>query len=105
MRVVAKRTINAYRECYPDADEKLRSWVSLIEEHDFEHLAALKDIFNRVDHIKGDIVVFKRIKGNKYRLICGMDYRRQRVFVKWFGPHKEYDKINPLEVKHVYPPC
>jgi mRNA interferase HigB len=25
--------------------------------------------------------------------------------VKWFGRHKDYDKINPGEVEHEYPPC
>lgn len=39
------------------------------------------------------------------RLIAHFDFNRQAAFVKWFGRHKDYDKIDPSEVKHDYPPC
>lgn len=104
MRVIASRTIKAYRECYPEADGALKSWVAIIKGNDFKHFSALRRVFPSADLIKGDVVVFN-IKGNKYRLVCGVDFFRQKVFVKWFGTHKAYDKINPSEVKHVYPPC
>lgn len=104
MRVVAKKTINAYRECYPEADESLRAWVALIEGQEFKHFVELKATFNSADLIEDNIVVFN-IKGNHFRLIAYVDFRRQAAFVKWFGRHKDYNKINPSEVKHEYPPC
>lgn len=102
--MIATKTINAYIECYPEADAPLRAWKALIESRDYQNFPDLKENFH-VDLIAGDVVVFKKIRGNKFRLICGIDFKRQRVFVKWFGTHKEYDKIKPLEVKHEYPPC
>jgi mRNA interferase HigB len=45
------------------------------------------------------------IKGNRYRLIAAVNFNSQIVFVKWFGTHKDYNKINPSEVKYEYPPC
>jgi mRNA interferase HigB len=45
----------------------------------------------------GDRVVFD-IGGNKYRLVVFIDYDRQRVYVKWLGTHREYDRINVAEV-------
>ncbi|MCF8034154.1 MAG: type II toxin-antitoxin system HigB family toxin [Desulfarculaceae bacterium] len=104
MRVIATKTINAYRGCYPGADEPLKSWKRLIESREYLNLADLRANFH-VELIKGDIYVFKKIKGNNYRLVCGIDFVRQRVFIKWFGTHKEYDKIKPAEVKYEYPPC
>jgi mRNA interferase HigB len=104
MRVIATRTINAYRKCYPDADEPLRAWVALMESRNFKHLPDLQTLFPTADLIAGDRVVFN-IKGNNYRLIAGIDFNRQVVFIKWFGRHKDYDKINPSEVQHEYPPC
>lgn len=104
MRVVATKTINAYRKCYPEADEALRAWVALIESREFKHFAELRSVFGSADLVGGDIVVFN-IKGNHFRLIAGIDFVRQIAFVKWFGRHKDYDTINPMEVKHEYPPC
>ncbi len=104
MRVVAKKTINAYRKCYPEADEQLRAWVVTMEELDFRHFADLKATFNSADLIKDNRVVFN-IRGNHFRLIVHIDFIRKVAFIKWFGRHKAYEKIDPSEVKHEYPPC
>lgn len=104
MRVIATKTINAYRQCHPEADEALRSWMEFMKKGNFKHFAELREVFGSADLVADDVVVFN-IKGNHFRLIAGLDYSRQCVFVKWFGRHKEYNKINPSEVKHEYPPC
>ena len=104
MRVIAKKTINAYRECYPEADGALKVWVSLIESKDYKHFPDLKSTFQAADLIQNDRVVFN-IKGNHYRLVAAVDYEHSVVFIKWFGKHKDYDNIQPSEVKHEYPPC
>lgn len=102
MRVIAAKTLNAYRERYPEASAQLLAWKSLIESRDFKHLEDLKSIFGSADSIKMDRVVFN-IKGNHFRLVAGVDFGRRCVFVKWFGTHKEYDKINPAEVVYADP--
>ncbi|WP_407944431.1 type II toxin-antitoxin system HigB family toxin [Maridesulfovibrio sp.] len=75
-----------------------------MRKHTFNHFMELKDVFRSADLIADGIIVFN-IKGNNFRLIVNVDFTRQQAYVKWFGRHKEYDKINPLEVKHEYPPC
>jgi mRNA interferase HigB len=104
MRVIATKTINAYRECYPEANGQLKAWVAFIKKHKFQHISELQAVLGSADFVKPDRVVFN-IKGNHFRLITAIDFRRQAVFVKWFGRHKDYDKINPSEVQHEYPPC
>ena len=104
MRVIAKKAINAYRICYPDADGALKAWVSLIENKSFKHFPELKEIFQTADLIKNDRIVFN-IRGNHYRLIAAVDFKFDVVYIKWFGKHKDYDKIELSEVKHEYPPC
>ena len=44
-------------------------------------------------------VVFN-IKGNDYRLVAAVDYRRQVVFIKWLGSHAAYDKIDVKTVRY-----
>jgi hypothetical protein len=70
----------------------------------FHNIHFNKEIFQTADLIKQDRVVFN-IKGNHYRLIAAVDFKFNVVYIKWFGKHKDYDKIEPSEVKHEYPPC
>ena len=44
-------------------------------------------------------VVFN-IKGNDYRLVVAINYRRQIVFIKWLGTHADYDKIDVKTVRY-----
>ena len=104
MRIIATKTINAYRECYPEADDALRSWVALIKGNEFKHFPDLQNMFPGADFVAPDRVIFN-IKGNHFRLISAFDFERQIAFVKWFGRHKDYNKIEPSEVQHEYPPC
>ena len=46
-----------------------------------------------------DRVVFN-IKGNDYRLVVAINYRRQIVFIKWLGAHADYDKIDVKTVTY-----
>ena len=43
-------------------------------------------------------VIFN-IKGNDYRLIVSINFRTEAAYVIWFGPHKEYDKIDSSTVE------
>lgn len=102
MRVIAKRTINLWREKYPKASGALQAWVEIIQSRDFKHFPDLKSAFGSADLVKKDRVVFN-IMGNHFRLIAGVDFQRQAVFSVWFGTHREYDKINPAEVAYEHP--
>jgi mRNA interferase HigB len=51
------------------------------------------------DIVGNERVVFN-IKGNTYRLVVAINYAAKIVFIKFFGTHAEYDKINVAEVHH-----
>ncbi|MEM6633627.1 MAG: type II toxin-antitoxin system HigB family toxin [Bacteroidota bacterium] len=44
-------------------------------------------------------IVFN-IGGNKYRMICGYKFGKNRVvlYIRFIGTHEAYDNINPCEV-------
>lgn len=44
-------------------------------------------------------VVFN-VKGNAYRLVAAVDYRRAIVFIKWLGTHKDYDAIDVRTIQY-----
>jgi len=57
----------------------------------------IKRDYASASFLRDNRVVFN-IKGNDYRLIVHIDYKRKIVRVKFIGTHSEYDKINAQEI-------
>ena len=58
MRVITTKTINAYRECYPEADGQLKAWVALMEGNEFKHFPDLRNMFGSADFVQPDRAIF-----------------------------------------------
>jgi len=56
-----------------------------------------KTRYPKASILTGNRVVFD-IKGNSYRLIVAIFYPARIVYVKFFGTHAEYDKVDALQV-------
>ena len=93
MRIIATSTLNAYAEKYPSAKESLRAWKQVCEERSWQSHQELKAAIPSASIIKGKRVVFN-IAGNSFRLVADVEYRFQIVYFIWFGPHKDYDKLD-----------
>lgn len=97
MRVFNTPQIEKAYKKYTDAIGPLQNWYQEVEGADWDTPAKLKARYPNASIIRGDLVVFN-IKGNRYRLVARINFRRQLVFVKFFDTHKEYDRINVEEV-------
>ena len=63
---------------------------------DWSNPNEIKEMY-RSASIIGDTKVVFNIAGNKYRLIVTINYYA-KIFVKFIGTHKQYDKINIEEL-------
>ena len=61
--------------------------------------AQVKVQFPKASIIANNRVVFD-IAGNRYRLIVSMNYKFQSAYIKFFGTHAEYDRIDAAGVDH-----
>lgn len=57
----------------------------------------IKKTYSAASFLADNRVVFN-IKGNDFRLIVHIDYKRKIVRVKFIGTHSQYDKINAEEI-------
>jgi hypothetical protein len=48
--------------------------------------------------IVGDERVVFNVRGNNYRLVVAINYPARIVYIKFFGTHAEYDKIDVAKV-------
>lgn len=77
----------------------LDSWFQEVKGAIWKSSADIKASYAHASIIGPDRVVFN-IKGNSYRLVVAVDYKRGIVFIKWLGTHKEYDAIDVRAIQY-----
>ena len=94
MNIIATRTIREYQKDFPDAATALDAWLEVVSKAHWENLNEVSQTYASADQV-GSCLVFN-IRGNNYRLICGVSYANEWVngtlFIKHFLTHAEYDK-------------
>ena len=99
MVVISKAILREFAELYPDADVALTKWYREVKAVDWRNFNELKSTFNTADAVGNDRYVFD-IKGNQFRLIALIIFRKRTVFILFIGTHKEYDKINASTIQY-----
>jgi mRNA interferase HigB len=97
MVIIKQKTLHNYCLKYPDAKVAIAEWAEKTETSDWAHFMEIKSMFNSVDFVGDNRYVFN-IKGNQYRMVVMMFFSVRTVYVRWFGTHKEYEKINVAEI-------
>jgi mRNA interferase HigB len=105
VRIIARKTLRDFVESLRGSkDHKavksaLDAWFHEAQSSDWNTPADVTRAYANASIVGSDRVVFN-IKGNAYRLVVAVDYRRQIVFIKWLGTHAQYDKIDVRKVKY-----
>ena len=105
MRVIARRTLQQFAsrlEGHKDhraVKSALEAWFAEVSKSTWTNSREVKQLYATASILNADRIVFN-IKGNDYRLVVAVDYRKAIVWIKWVGSHREYDKIDATEVEH-----
>lgn len=75
---------------YADARTALQIWLDVAKGSDWRSLEHIRRAFPATDMV-GPLAIFN-IRGNNYRLIVRMVFARQKIYIKEFLTHAEYDK-------------
>ena len=97
--IITRRTLLAYAEKYPLAANALYEWYHELVKSDFENFNDLKSVYGSASLAGDDSIVFN-IMGNKFRLVVRIVFEYRAIQIKWFGTHKECDKINVSTIQH-----
>jgi len=90
MRIICYRTLREATRKHPDLNQPLDDWYRIAKSATWTCLNDVRKTFPHADEA-GNFTVFN-IKGNRYRLIVGIDYTKQIIFIKYVLTHAEYDK-------------
>jgi len=99
MNIIAKGTILIYINNYPGAKTALLNWYYEFSKASFENFNQLKEAYGNASIVANNRVILN-IKGNDFRLIISVNFKRQAAYIIWFGTHKEYDKIDAATIKY-----
>lgn len=105
MRIIARNTLVRFIARLAGHNDQravkgaLDSWFQEVRKAEWKSSADVKANYANASIVGADRVVFN-IKGNSYRLVAAVDYRRGIVFIKWIGTHADYDRIDVRTVKY-----
>jgi mRNA interferase HigB len=97
VNVIAPKTVRAFLEQYPEAEDVLRDWYNALRKSEFQNFAQLKAMFSSVDLIeseKGSLLVVFDVGGNKYRVIVKIDLKSNLALIRHILTHQEYNFWN-----------
>lgn len=99
MRIISVGTLKAFWEqpAHRDAEQPLRTWVSVVKAARWSGPPGVKQMFGSADILRDGRVVLD-IGGNKYRLVAWVNYHHGVVYVRFIGTHREYDRIDAQSV-------
>lgn len=89
MHIISKSALIAFSRKYPDAKTSLDSWYKVANSATWRHIDGVRAYYSTADAV-GNFTVFN-IRGNNYRLITSIDYKKQIIYVKYVLTHSDYD--------------
>jgi mRNA interferase HigB len=93
MRVITRTSLREYSEQVPAAKKHLDAWYAEANKAQWKTPTDVKARYATASILKGGRVVFN-IDGSKHRLVVHINYEHGKIFVRFIGSHKAYDKID-----------
>ncbi|MDJ0716693.1 MAG: type II toxin-antitoxin system HigB family toxin [Prochloraceae cyanobacterium] len=90
MHVITRKRLKDFWEKHSLAQPSLQLWYKITSKANWQSFPQLRQVFPSADLV-GNSTVFN-VGGNKYRLITLVDYKYQKVYIRYVLTHAEYDK-------------
>lgn len=90
MRLISISKLRKDTSPYADVIKQVEAWSATVRKAKWKNLEEVKTNYRDAEAV-GNFTVFN-IKGNRYRLIVGIDYVHGVVYYKYFLTHADYDK-------------
>lgn len=99
MRVLKKKTINRLIQEHAEASADLKVWYAVMKAADYSKGQDVLTAFPKAKTLGGGERVRFEIHGGNYRLIAAIRYQEPKIcWIKFFGTHAEYDRIDALTI-------
>ncbi|QQS48952.1 MAG: type II toxin-antitoxin system HigB family toxin [Acidobacteriota bacterium] len=90
MHIITRKKLKKFWQDFPDSEAPLKAWVRIVTKSRWRNPAETRAAFPGADLVC-ECTIFN-IGSNKFRLVCHINYRRQKVYILHILTHREYDK-------------
>lgn len=97
MRIISRRALREFWEKHPNSRRSLEAWYADTRKVNWQSPTDIKNIYRNASFVANNRVVFN-INGNRYRLVVGINYKHNIVYIRFVGTHSDYDKIDVATV-------
>jgi mRNA interferase HigB len=97
VRIIAKTKLMHMARPWPEARQAVCDWHDLAEAARWPTPNSIRESDPTASILANRRVVFN-VLGNRFRLVVKVDYIEQKLFIRFFGTHKQYDGINAEEL-------
>lgn len=97
MRVIARNTLVGFWSAHPETKVALERWLKRVRAAHWTSADEVQRAAPKCKALNRERVRFE-VAGGNYRLVVAFDFRRQAAFIKFIGPHAEYDRVDALTV-------
>ena len=94
MRLIKPLTIKAYYNKHRDAEEWLKAWMVTAKAAKWKDFNDVRKTYPRTTTAladSGSVVTVFKAKGNNYRFMVAIHYNTERIYVRDFMTHEEYN--------------
>ncbi|MFN0105933.1 MAG: type II toxin-antitoxin system HigB family toxin [Bryobacteraceae bacterium] len=88
--MINRQALRQMMKAHSDAEAALDAWWRATKAARWDRIGECRQSFAGADQV-GRCLIFD-ILGNKYRLITVVSWRNQRIYVKAFLTHREYER-------------
>ena len=74
----------------------LQDWYKTAKKAEWRNFSDVKNTFNSVDNVGNNRYVFN-VKGNHYRIVAVVKFVYKRIFIRWIGNHKDYNRLKNID--------
>ena len=90
MHIISRKALQEFSLKHPQAETPLDSWYRVAKQAQWHNLVEVRETYPSADLVDQYIVF--NIKGNDYRLVVGINFCNQAIFIKHILTHANYDK-------------
>lgn len=97
MRIISRKALREFWETHRDAQKALEAWYLDTKKAQWKTPSDIKSVYRNASFVANNRVVFN-IKGNHYRIVVVIIYKKGIVYIRFVGTHSEYDKIDVTQI-------
>jgi mRNA interferase HigB len=94
MRIIKPLAVKGYYEKHRNAEAWLKGWLVVAKAARWQSLNDVRKAYKKADMARvgsGSTVTIFDVKGDQYRLIVSIHYNTQRIYIRDFMTHAEYN--------------